>query len=143
MMNHDIGTIDMTGRGPYFYDDPPVRNVNLPNAGSIESEVFDWANTQGGIRLMVLIESALTVAAGKKLTVRLLGDNQEDGEFGTEIASRVTTGAASTGTALQIGDELLNVVSLPEDLKYAKLKITTDDDMSAAVVTSRMAYIAR
>lgn len=142
-MTQDIGTFDLVGRGPYFYNDPPVRNVNLPNAGSIESEAFDWANTQGGIRLMVLMESALTVASGKKLTIQLLGDDREDGEFDTEIASRVTTGADSSGTALEIGDELLNVISMPEDLKYAKLKITTDDDMSEAVVTSRMAYIAR
>lgn len=139
----DMGSLDNIKHGPFFYNDPPFQEKALPNSGSIESEVFDWANVQGGIRLLVYLNEDITLAAEKTVTIELLGSDEKDGTFDKVISSSLKEGAASTGTSLKGESELLDIVSLPEHPKYAKLKITTDSDMSAATVTGRLAYIAR
>lgn len=143
-MSSEIGTIPGGHNGPFFYNDPPLRGKALPNSGSIESEPFDLANTQGALKVMLFADTGFTVPDGKKLTVELLGSDAEDGEY-TAYKSFTATGAATTGTKVEAGEETPIAAFIPDQdaPKYGKLKITADADLSAGVVTARIGYIAR
>lgn len=141
---NDIGTLENIAEGPFFYGDDIFRKEALKNTGSIESEAFDMACTQGALKILIFALSEATLAESKTIVAELLGSDTEDGEY-TSFKSKTITGAASSGTSITPDEKtpLIEFIPEPDAPKYGKLKITTDSDMSGLSVTARIGYIAR
>ena len=141
---NDIGKISIHD-GPFFYGDDPIKNQALGNTTSIESDVFDLANTQAALKILIYAtEGEATLADTKTIKAELLGCDTEDGEF-SAFDSVTLTGAASSGTEIAADETtpLMRFIPPPDAPKYGKLKITTDSDVSAVKVTAKIGYIAR
>lgn len=121
--------------GDYIFD-----ATALGNATSITSSAFEFGNCQSSLQLNILANTAISIADTKSLTVTLLTDSSATGNFATEKVLFTVT-AATTPETWAIGDTIVKYVSTDEDLKYAKVKITTTADESSEKVDGYLTHI--
>lgn len=81
----------------------------------------------GALAVAVLANGAVTIAAGKRLSLSLLGSDTEDGEFAAVPGAPELslTGGEGSGTSFEDGELICKLV-LPDMQRYLKVKITSD-----------------
>lgn len=117
-------------------------NEALPNATAKESPVFQLGGLQSALEIVVDLPADISVTAAKKLTFELHTCDTVNGTFAKAATLKEIAGGASAATA-QVKGELLRY-AVPSNTKtYAKLKVVSDYDASAAKFSAATEYIAR
>ena len=124
----------------YSFPDRFFNEVSLPTAAAtITSSKFQWVNTQSQIGLELKLDSEVTVADTKTLTVELFGSATEGGSF--TLQKTLKSYAPSGGTdVIPAGVWLLEV---PEDNLpiWGEIRITASEDQSAHKVTGNIIMV--
>ncbi len=114
----------------------------LPNASSELSLPFQFGSLQGALELVVSLSGTLSVPATKNFSIELHGSDRYDGEY-EKIADVLTVaGGASDPTAVEKG-EVSRFAANSKTSRYCKLKVVTDFDASAVLLSSWCEYVAR
>lgn len=108
----------------------------LPNATTLNSDVFKLGQTMGGVETKVVVETAGTLTAA--VTIRLQVSDASDGTFVTENAVTVPLGAVA------VGDEIARMILAREvcDKLYARVQIVTTADESAIKVDAYHVFVS-
>lgn len=104
---------------------------------------FYAGETQGALAIKVVVNTAMTIAATKTITIKIQdsADDSSYADFATIYAeTAVTTSLTGVVAGTQLGEEFV----LPPGIrKYAKINIATDDATAAGKLDIYKRYLAR
>ena len=111
-----------------FYADKIWEGTLLPNAGTITSPFFDFAQTLGKIEAKLFANTAFTLPESVTIVVEFLND------AGDVLITRVVEGLTG-GTVFETGDLILGYVAGNEITDVStQVSVTTTTDLSAGSV---------
>jgi len=133
-------TRDMTspigyGEPAKFDPDYIYEAAALPNATDATSSVFKLGRTQGGVQLNIQADTTVNIADGESLSISLLSDTSEAGDYADALVLYDETASGSDIT-FEIDEYIVKHISADDIDSYNRLKITTsadesDDDINA------------
>lgn len=128
MTTRDLtGTI---GNDPAKYDpDYIYEAAALPNATDATSGVFKAGKTQAGVQIVVQADTTVDIADGESLTIELLYDTSETGDYADSVVIYDET-ASGAAINFAIDETIIKYIPTDDVESYNKLKITTSADES-------------
>ena len=139
-MSKDIKEYDMLDKAK-FGDDLMFDASALPNNTTLNSDVFQFGQSQISLGLTVVANTSIVIADTKILKIELLHDSEKDGSFASSVIIYDKT--ASGAETIALGTELVNYVPNEDVKQYCKLKVTTDSDLSTYKIDSWTYQIPR
>lgn len=127
-----------------FGDSYVEQETSFPNATSYTSDIFEIGKVQGALALKIVANGAVNIADTKSLTITLYHEDAETDNF-TANSVTLLSYTNSTGDTVTRADgyEFVNYIPGTDILKFAKIKITTDSDMSDYDFDAYLSYQAR
>ena len=102
---------------------------------------LEFSGTQGALEIVVACNTAITIAAAKKLEIELY-DSADDSAFAAVDGCKVVI-TDSSETTYAAGDEICRI-NPPSTLRqYAKIRFLTDDAAASGAVDAWLDYLAR
>lgn len=122
-------TIGALGADLKSYSDYIYNASALPNNTNASSSVFQIGKCKAGVQLTISFDAETVVASTKTLKFELLTDVSSSGSFSTALTlAEYSAGTIAAGTTIRF-------VPTEVTLQYAKIKVTTTDDLSAKKIT--------
>lgn len=121
------------------YQDRVYTAQALPNTTNASSSIFEFAEVQGRVELVITANTQITILDTKALTFELFYDVDDAGSF---TDSKVLKAYAASGSNIVIaaGAEILRYTPSTDVEKYAKVKITATADQSAGKIDGQLYY---
>ncbi|MEA1998019.1 MAG: hypothetical protein U9N61_01655 [Euryarchaeota archaeon] len=103
--------------------------TTLPNAGSVETGVFEFGKVQARVEAEIFAQQELTIADGATFQIELFWDTDRDGSF---TNSRVVNAFAPSGSSEVIpAGGSLGLFSPESDVElFCKVKYTASGNLS-------------
>ena len=140
MTTRDLtGTI---GEEPAKFDpDYIYEAAALPNATDATSDVFKAGRTQGGVQVNVQADTTVSIADGESLTISLLSDTSESGDYADALVLYDETASGSAIT-FEIDEYIVKHIPADDIDSYNKLKITTSADESGDKINAFLQLVS-
>lgn len=130
------------GNDPAKFDtDYIYEAAALPNATDATSDVFKMGRTQGGVQLNVQADTTVDIADGESLTIELLYDTSETGDYADSVVIYDET-ASGAAINFAIDDYIIKYIASDDVESYNKLKITTSADESGDDINAFLSVVA-
>lgn len=117
----------------YSAGDLIFNNTALSNAGSIESDAFEFGRIASGLEINIVADAEITIADGQTMSIEILHSDTEDGTFTT---AKQFYAIAPVGSAATIDAGLFGYSASSSELKHwCKVKINNSENQSTKTVT--------
>lgn len=127
-----------------FSDSYVEQGTSFPNATSYTSDIFEIGKVQGALALKIVANGAVVIGNGKTLTIELYYEDAETDAFTANSVTLLSyTNSTGSGVTRADGYEFVNYIPGTDILKFGKIKITTDEDLSSYDFDAYLAYQAR